>query len=59
MTRTELVKTLEPRQNDQQFAKDISKSISLKETVSIFSMKLVSKGSIANKSSLVQVMAWH
>ena len=40
---------------------DIFKRIFLNENVSILiqiSLKLVSKGAIDNKSSLVQVMAW-
>ena len=51
-----------PEQDSRRFANDMFKCIFLKENFSIliqFSLKLVPKGLIDNKSALVQVMVWH
>ena len=55
------VHTLRPRKKDRHFSNDIFKCIFLNENIWIFtdiSLKLISKGQINNKASLVQIMVW-
>ena len=54
--------TLRPRQNGHHFAGDIFKRTSLNEKIRTFiqiSLQFVAMGPINNKSTLVQIMAWH
>ena len=54
--------TMKPEQNGRHFADGIFKYIFLKGNVCIWievSQSFVPKGQIDNKSTLVQVMAWH
>ena len=54
--------TLRLRQNDRHFTDDNFKCIFFNENVWIVNknlLKLVPKGPIDNKSSMVQMMAWH
>ena len=52
--------TMRPRQNCRHFTDDISKLYCKKIVLFIqISLKIVSKGPIYNKPTLVRVMAWH